>query len=118
MNGTWDLYVLNQKENQWELHKSFEDANAGMKALEKKAKHCKCKLVFIPEIQVGLDIRKKGKWYGTIIDESSYFWYVARKKEVENELFDIDCFLKESFELHYVKGDFDTTVMEVGRIEL
>jgi len=76
------------------------------KKKEKSYKNKDTKIILMPDkkdIKIGFEIyNDSNELYGTIVRESSYFWYVNRTFGEENPIF----FLKDSFLEKYEEGIF------------
>lgn len=111
----YDIYVITKVEGITDYSKaeSFTELEKAEKRLEKvRAKHKKAQIVLthIPNYGVGYTIYSKGRYYGTIVSETDNFWIIENKEKDKtgNDLLDEDYFLKDNFDLRFVKDEFDS----------
>jgi hypothetical protein len=97
----YQIYVKDQ------FHKEYTDKNIKNmeKELEKLSKKYKDKIrvAKIPEnIGVGYDIYRNGKYYGSIVSESEYLWFIKKPGVQMTSPFE-----KATFKEKFINGIFD-----------
>jgi Zn-dependent peptidase ImmA (M78 family) len=117
---TYDIYCI--KDGEYTLEKSYTERDKAEKTFDKikNKKKLQYKMCAVPEIAVGLKLYRQGNYYGTITKETDSFWYVRNEeKELTGDsLKDYNEFLKETFELKFIKDVFDPVEEGLENINL